>query len=29
MTGRSVANGEMVEVNPTEAAPAQVLWRHH
>ncbi|MBY0338612.1 MAG: histidine phosphatase family protein [Acetobacteraceae bacterium] len=29
MTGRSVANGEMVEVDPTAGAPDSVVWRHH
>jgi broad specificity phosphatase PhoE len=28
-TGRSVMNGDMIEANPTEAHPEQVIWKHH
>ena len=29
MTGRSVGNGEWLRCDPTEDAPAEVVWRHH
>lgn len=29
MTGRSVQNGTWLRVDPTEAAPADIVWRHH
>ena len=28
-TGKSVMNGDMIEANPTEAHPEQVVWKHH
>lgn len=28
-TGRSLGNGEWLRTDPTEAAPAEVVWRHH
>lgn len=28
-TGRSVTNGEMIETDPTEDHPAEVIWKHH
>ena len=27
-TGKSLMNGEMIEVNPTEAAPENIIWKH-
>lgn len=29
MTGQSVANGTWLRCDPTEPAPAEVIWRHH
>jgi broad specificity phosphatase PhoE len=29
LTGRSVGNGEWLRCDPTAAAPAEVIWRHH
>jgi broad specificity phosphatase PhoE len=29
MTGRSVTNGEWLRCNPTEPAPAEIVWKHH
>jgi hypothetical protein len=28
LTGLSVANGEMLRLDPTAPAPAEVSWRH-
>jgi hypothetical protein len=28
LTGRSVANGESLEMDPTAPAPAAISWRH-
>jgi broad specificity phosphatase PhoE len=29
MTGRSVTNGEWLRCDPTQPAPAEILWKHH
>jgi broad specificity phosphatase PhoE len=29
MTGKSVANGTWLRVDPNEPAPAELVWRHH
>lgn len=28
-TGQSVNNGQMLEVDPTEDHPAEIIWKHH
>jgi hypothetical protein len=27
-TGKSVMNGQMLRVDPTEAPPAEITWKH-